>query len=899
MKRKPQTSLVKKNRVMISYCRRNQEFVKKLVSRFEKENFEVWVDWKRIRMAVDWWKEIERGILDCNVFVFCLSPESIESKVCNQEIDYALKCGKRIIPIVVKEGFIWGNVRKDIAKINFIFFTGGSSFDERFKQLVGVLDTDYEHLDQHTEIQRQAMNWTKHTDRNNKPKKEYLIRGEALEKASRWLLEAQKTNVKPEPTDLQCRFIMHSHLEEYNARRKSMVLRGLIGHINVYGSRPTRMTTKRVSHMASSIQSDMQLDVKINRVNHLVVPTRDHVNNSSFPGSPSNLVPKPAPNISAKRRASVYHLRGLLETILSAQLYNRILLSLVVVHVVVSTVAAVMACADSVMLIDGLVITSLVLTLFSMFDLVLRLLIYQQDMIMMSWFVYIDTLTVLTLFALEVVYLTGHQDTIYRQLLAIGVLRVLRIFGVLDDRFKMILEDKNADGAFMAETAQVTFELKRRLEKLQESNAEMKRKLRGLNQGIESETLVTHKKMIEGYLSLRNPKDPWFGHTFVKMFFILDRRTKDPKLSYWRSADLIMQDPEGVIDLSTVQHLSIHPKARTKFEIKMNNEEPQHNYVLMANTEKEASRWVRAMQSVLRKMFASHTSGEKSDLFKARINHFSERHTSKSQEEKLAEDAPATTIGTAEAKEEQDELLLSKSKSTKKKKKKHHLSKLKKLVGRSYNSLQRELVPDDFKEEFKAPNLEKTESKREMIKLISQMHSRLHRARRRGASATECPTQDQAVTKRRSRSTSTSCRASISENHEEREERSARNPQEFFNIPAPAPGKPRRSFVSTSLTEPGADVQGGVRKRRTKSSGSLLSQKRHFLKEQTSIIAENPLPQAAAGETRLNKANTSPHPTERKSLHKPRANTTLISTERKSPNLHRIKRYPSDTAGID
>src|SRR5512145_3053509 len=88
--------------VFISYSRKDIEAARKLTEAFKGQDLDFWIDWEGIPPTVDWWKEIEKGIEETDFFLFLLSPDSAESKVCGQEIQHALKNGKRLIPIVVR-----------------------------------------------------------------------------------------------------------------------------------------------------------------------------------------------------------------------------------------------------------------------------------------------------------------------------------------------------------------------------------------------------------------------------------------------------------------------------------------------------------------------------------------------------------------------------------------------------------------------------------------------------------------------------------------------------------------------------------------------------------------------------------------------------------------------------
>jgi hypothetical protein len=83
--------------IFISYSRRDKEFVSQLCEVLIQANQKIWVDWNDIPPAEDWRQEIYRGIEAANNFVFVISPHSTSSVVCGEELDYAIKHGKRLV----------------------------------------------------------------------------------------------------------------------------------------------------------------------------------------------------------------------------------------------------------------------------------------------------------------------------------------------------------------------------------------------------------------------------------------------------------------------------------------------------------------------------------------------------------------------------------------------------------------------------------------------------------------------------------------------------------------------------------------------------------------------------------------------------------------------------------
>ena len=68
--------------LFISYSRKDIEFARKLTAAFKGQDLDFWIDWEGIPPTVDWWKEIQKGIEEANVFVFLISPDSAQSLAC-------------------------------------------------------------------------------------------------------------------------------------------------------------------------------------------------------------------------------------------------------------------------------------------------------------------------------------------------------------------------------------------------------------------------------------------------------------------------------------------------------------------------------------------------------------------------------------------------------------------------------------------------------------------------------------------------------------------------------------------------------------------------------------------------------------------------------------------------
>ncbi|MEM7794051.1 MAG: TIR domain-containing protein [Cyanobacteria bacterium P01_C01_bin.118] len=193
--------------VFISYSRKDKEFVQVLNQALANSKYDAWVDWENIPLTADWWEEIKAGIEGADMFVFVISPDSIASTVCGQEIDHAVENNKRLLPIVYREGFDMSLVRPSLGKHNWLFFRAADDFDNAFSSLVKALNTDLNHVREHTRILVKAIEWDKkhRTD-------DLLLRGRELDMVFQWL--ADNAEKEPRSTQLQRDYV--------NASRKAV-----------------------------------------------------------------------------------------------------------------------------------------------------------------------------------------------------------------------------------------------------------------------------------------------------------------------------------------------------------------------------------------------------------------------------------------------------------------------------------------------------------------------------------------------------------------------------------------------------------------------------------------------------------------------------------------------------
>lgn len=209
--------------VFISYSRKDSQFTQRLNTALVDDQRLVWVDWQGIPAGEDWWKEIRVGIENAETFVAVISENWLTSQICHQELEYARVNNKRILPVIHEkiDNDIEKRVKGDwmdkpheqiardnwsyIGHLNWIFVDSDDTFEEGFARLIHAIDDDQPHLKAHTRYQRRALEW-KRSDENPS----FLLVGDDLTFAEKWLEVADAENKSPTPTDIQRRYIEKS-----------------------------------------------------------------------------------------------------------------------------------------------------------------------------------------------------------------------------------------------------------------------------------------------------------------------------------------------------------------------------------------------------------------------------------------------------------------------------------------------------------------------------------------------------------------------------------------------------------------------------------------------------------------------------------------------------------------
>jgi len=202
--------------VFVSYSRRDAEFVQHLARALGERGKDPWVDVEGIRDAEVFPAVLRSAIEQSDGFVFVISPDSVASSYCEQEVEHALELNKRIVPLLLRP-VADDAVPEGVRVRNWIQFTEPEGFDSGVGRVVDALDTDLDWTKAHTRWLVKALEWE-----GGGRDRSLLLRGSELGAAEGWLASA--TGKEPEPTALQREYVAASRLA---ASRRQRLLVGV------------------------------------------------------------------------------------------------------------------------------------------------------------------------------------------------------------------------------------------------------------------------------------------------------------------------------------------------------------------------------------------------------------------------------------------------------------------------------------------------------------------------------------------------------------------------------------------------------------------------------------------------------------------------------------------------
>ena len=209
----------------VSYARADLGFVRTLTEALRQEPDHE-VAWDRdedrttVRPASVWWDEITAAIQASDKFIFVISPASLASQTCRQELDYAPSLHKQVIPVLRRYQAPWQQVPPDLKRIDWIFFDRDAAFDAQLQLLIRALDTDLEKSARHARLLVRTAEWYS----SRRRRRSQLLRGQEL-KAYEAILDQAVSDQPDSPTEEQRVYVAASR--RWRRARRSFLVAGV------------------------------------------------------------------------------------------------------------------------------------------------------------------------------------------------------------------------------------------------------------------------------------------------------------------------------------------------------------------------------------------------------------------------------------------------------------------------------------------------------------------------------------------------------------------------------------------------------------------------------------------------------------------------------------------------
>ena len=109
--------------IFISYSSKSKNLVQSLVQDLEMTGHEIWFDHK-LTGGQAWWDQILEQIRQCDVFIFALTPDAMDSYPCKLEYTYAHELGKNVLPVLLADGVSVNLLPAALTTIQFVDYRG-------------------------------------------------------------------------------------------------------------------------------------------------------------------------------------------------------------------------------------------------------------------------------------------------------------------------------------------------------------------------------------------------------------------------------------------------------------------------------------------------------------------------------------------------------------------------------------------------------------------------------------------------------------------------------------------------------------------------------------------------------------------------------------------------------
>ncbi len=189
--------------VFLTHADEDKDSVQQMRRSLMRAGLTVWASTSDIQTGADFQTAINQGIEEADNLVYLLSPDSLRSSYCHQELDYALSLNKRVIPVLVKpiDGIPIPDALKTLQYIDLTDNLGAEDYQKDESDLLRILRQDDDYYDNHKQLLVKALKW-----KQQEGNASILLRGYNLHHGEKWL-QLAKQRPQHGPTSLHEEFI--------------------------------------------------------------------------------------------------------------------------------------------------------------------------------------------------------------------------------------------------------------------------------------------------------------------------------------------------------------------------------------------------------------------------------------------------------------------------------------------------------------------------------------------------------------------------------------------------------------------------------------------------------------------------------------------------------------------
>lgn len=105
--------------IFISYCHSDEDLIYPLIEQISLDGYRAWYDVGN-KPGLNWLLNIEEHLENCKLVIAFISQKSSDSDNCSKEIVYAMKCEKKIIPILIEDAALPRGLRMQMVDLHYL-----------------------------------------------------------------------------------------------------------------------------------------------------------------------------------------------------------------------------------------------------------------------------------------------------------------------------------------------------------------------------------------------------------------------------------------------------------------------------------------------------------------------------------------------------------------------------------------------------------------------------------------------------------------------------------------------------------------------------------------------------------------------------------------------------------